>query len=183
MKSAKDLIKAIKMLSATDGMLTATVVSVDKAKNTCDVSIDGNELGEVRLQAIVDVNRKGCRLYPAVNSSIVIEQMDDKGNWVVALYSEIEEVVFEIGGMSLVMNAQGIVLNGGGLDGLVKLNDLVTKLNTVEDDLNTLKTVFKSWVTVPSDGGAALKTAATTWANASITKTTKADLEDTNVKH
>jgi hypothetical protein len=182
-KAAKDLIDAIKLLTATGGMLTAKVVTVDKNNNSCDVSIDGNELGEVRLQAVVDTNRKGCRLYPAVGSDVVIEQMDDNGNWVVALYSEIEEVVFEIGDISLQMNAEGIVFNGGSLDGLVKISDLVTKLNHVEDDLNALKTVFKNaWVVVPSDGGAALKTAAATWANGTITKTVKADLENTKVK-
>lgn len=37
------------------------------------------------------------------------------------------------------------------------------ELDKLKDDINSLKTVFSGWVTVPQDGGAALKTAAGTW--------------------
>lgn len=38
-----------------------------------------------------------------------------------------------------------------------------TELDKLKDDINSLKTVFSGWIVVPNDGGAALKTAATTW--------------------
>ncbi len=131
MKSAKDLVNAIRKIGATTGMITAKVVSVDKATNTCEVSIDGDELGSVRLQAVVATNKKGCRLYPAENSDVVIEQMDDKGNWVVALYSDIEEVVFEIGTTVFSMNTDGHAITKGSdslKQALTLTNDAVKQI-------------------------------------------------------
>lgn len=182
-KAAKDLIMAIKNLASNVDLVTATVVNVDKSNNSCDVSIDGNEFGSVRLQAVIDVDKKGCRMYPAINSTVLIQPMDDKGNWVVALYSELQEIVFEIGDLQMVMNAEGIFFNGGSLGGLVKVTNLVQRLNALEDDLKSLKTAFNSWIVVPTDGGAALKAAAATWAGTPIVKTTKDDLEDNKIKH
>jgi phage baseplate assembly protein V len=40
---------------------------------------------------------------------------------------------------------------------------VLTELQKLETDINDLKTVFSGWVTVPNDGGAALKTAAAAW--------------------
>ena len=75
-----------------------------------------------------------------------------------------------------------IRLMGGQMGGLVKVEELVKKLNAVEKDLNSLKQVFQGWVTVPQDGGAALKTAATTWATQQLTETQKSDIENEKVK-
>jgi hypothetical protein len=182
-KAAKDLMNAIKNMASNVDLITASVVSVDKSNNCCDVSIDGDELGSVRLQAVIDVDKKGCRMYPAINSTVLIQPMDDKGNWVVALYSELQEIVFEIGDMQMVMNAEGVFFNGGSLGGLVKVGSLVARLNALEDDLTSLKTVFNSWIVVPTDGGAALKTAAASWFGTPITKTKTSDLEDNKIKH
>jgi hypothetical protein len=38
-----------------------------------------------------------------------------------------------------------------------------TELDTLKTDINNLKTIFSTWVVVPKDGGAALKTAAAAW--------------------
>ena len=59
----------------------------------------------------------------------------------------------------MVAEVEEIRLMGGQLGGLVKVEELVKKLNAVEKDLNSLKQVFTTWVTVPQDGGAALKAA------------------------
>lgn len=75
-----------------------------------------------------------------------------------------------------------IEFNGGSLKGLVKLDSIVSKLNTVENDLNTIKTAFTTWVPVSMDGGAALKTATTSWASSTLTPTVATDLENTKIK-
>lgn len=184
MKQAKELVNVLKGLTATQGAVHAVVVSVDKSKNSCDVKIDSTEIGQVRLQAVIDVDRKGCRLYPAIDSDVIIEPINDNGGWKVSLYSEIEQVFFEIGEISLNISASGIILNGGQFGGLVKVEALISKINALESDLNNLKTAFNSWVIVPSDGGAALKTIAATWSAQLITPlTAKADLENIKVKH
>ena len=183
MKGAKDLANAIKGITATqDGML-GTVVSVDKTNNTCEVDVDGNEFGNVRLQSVVDMERKGCRFYPAVDSDVLIVPINENGDWEVRLFSEIEQVLFEIGDMSFDLSSSGLILNGGQLGGMIKIEALVSDMNSIKTDLNNLKTKFNNWTPTPSDGGLALKTLITTWAEASIARTEQADIEDTKVKH
>ena len=57
-----------------------------------------------------------------------------------------------------------------GYDFAVKFNDLKTVVEELQNDVNTLKNVFSNWIVAPSDGGAALKTAATTWYGTSISE-------------
>jgi hydroxypyruvate isomerase len=112
-KTAKDLATAIKLIAGVTDALVVTVVSVDKTNNTCEVDIDGSELGSVQLQAVIKENVKGCRMYPAEGSKVVIEAMNDKGGYMVSLYSEIEEVVNEIGDTMYQMNADGHTIKKG----------------------------------------------------------------------
>ena len=184
MKQAKELVQVLKGLTATQGAVHAIVTSVDKTKNSCEVMIDSTEIGGVRLQAVIDMDRKGCRLYPAIDSDVIIEPINDSGGWKVSLYSEIEQVLFEIGDMSLDMSANGIVLNGGQLGGMVKVDSLVSDLNAIKSDLKALKMVFKTtWnPTGTVADGTALKAAAATWAGSVINDTVKSDLENTKVK-
>ena len=181
-KTAKDLANAIKALTASSSCELATVVSVDKTNNTCEVSLDGDELGQVRLQSITETGLKGCRLYPAVGSKVVIEELNSGGDWMVILMSEIEEVMYEVNNMSMKISDSGILFNGGSLGGMVKLAGAVDRWNKIEQDLNSLKTVFTSWITVPNDGGAALKAAAATWAGKQLAATANSDVENTKIK-
>lgn len=76
-----------------------------------------------------------------------------------------------------------IIINGGELGGLVKIEELTKRLNAIEKDLNNVKNAFKQWVVAPNDGGAALKTAAATWAGQTITETKQSDIEDEKIRH
>jgi hypothetical protein len=76
-----------------------------------------------------------------------------------------------------------IVFNGGENEGWVKVKELTGRLNAIEKNLNELKQVFSSWVAVPNDGGAALKTASVAWAGKQLTETRQADIENGKVTH
>jgi len=76
-----------------------------------------------------------------------------------------------------------VILNEGEFGGLVKVEELVEKINNIESDINSLKNVFTAWVPVPNDGGAKLKADVTDWALDLITETQKEDLENEEVKH
>jgi len=131
----------------------------------CDCSpVNGDaDLIDVRLQASTTT---GILITPTVGSNVVVSLLSN-GSAFVSMYSDIDS----------------IQLNGSNYDGLVKVNDLVTKLNNLENDLNTLKTAFSSWVTVPNDGGAALKVATASWYAASLTPTVKANIENPLITH
>ena len=84
---------------------------------------------------------------------------------------------------SFIINSESTIFNEGLNGGLAKVAELTQKLNNLEDDVNNLKDVFTGWTPVPSDGGAALKTAAATWAGDKLTKTEQAEIEDTTITH
>lgn len=52
---------------------------------------------------------------------------------------------------------------GGDADNMVRYSQIERSINELKDDITTLKSVFSGWVTVPQDGGAALKLASATW--------------------
>ena len=83
----------------------------------------------------------------------------------------------------VVVDENGVTMNGGKLGGMVKVEDITTRLNLIEKDINNLKTVFTSWVPTPQDGGAALKSSVASWAGKQLTLSQRGDYEDSKVKH
>lgn len=133
---------------------------------TCDAEpVDGGSIIQ-DVSLIADNNAWGFMPIPK-EGSIVIVNMTNNESGYVAMCSQIDD----------------IYINGNSFGGLVKVNDLVQKLNKIEGDLNSLKTAFNSWVVVGGDGGAALKAISATWAAQSITPTQVSDIENTKAHH
>lgn len=152
----------------TDNVIICTVVSVDGTTCVCQPVDDGQaEIMDVRLNA--ESHSTKFLITPAVDSVVGVLAFSDFENteYMVVMFSEIDS----------------IMIRGDQYGGLVKVDDLVDKINTIEDDLNDLKQVFSTWVPTPNDGGAALKGAAATWYAATITNTTVNDLENGAVTH
>ena len=78
---------------------------------------------------------------------------------------------------------ESIVFDGGENEGLAKVKELTEKINALENDINSLKTAFSTWVTVPSDGGASLKAITATWFSAQLAVTNKSDIQNEKIKH
>lgn len=153
--------------SNESALILAEVKQVDNT--TCTVAIDDLELSDVRLRAVVNEEESGIVVTPKVGSMVMITDLSHgkMRDWAVIMYSEIDN----------------ITINGGKNGGLINIEDLVSHLNTLEDDINNLKTAISGWVTVPQDGGAALKTALSTWVGSTITKTKTSDIEDDKITH
>jgi hypothetical protein len=169
-KEVTDIRQAIQALSGFGDLqyegVVCKVSDIDLATFTCTCTpINGDaEFYDVLLNADAD---KGFTLIPA-NGSLVIIQQTSQANAYVTMVSKVDQVY----------------LAGDANGGLVKVNDLVSKLNRIENDINVLKLVFSTWVPVASDGGAALKVAAATWiAQQLIPITTANDLQNNTVKH
>jgi hypothetical protein len=153
------------MIAKGDGQAmcdTGVARNVDAAHGVCDVEIEGKAPAE---GALIGNAESGVMVVPK-DGSVVAVVWVSKTTAVVVMVAEVEE----------------IRLMGGQMGGLVKVEELVKKLNAVEKDLNNLKQVFKGWVPVSQDGGAALKTAAATWATRQLTETQKSDIENEKVK-
>ena len=157
------------MCQSTDAsaLVLAKVKNVDG--QTCTVTIDELELADVRLRAVVNDEDSGILVTPKVGSFVMITDLSngDKRDWAVVMYSEVDKVEF----------------NGGQNGGLINIKDLVSHINTIEEDLNNLKTAMSGWTPVAQDGGAALKGAISAWTGQSITKTKKSDIEDDKITH
>lgn len=134
---------------------------------TCTVEVDGLEIPDVRLRATTSDEDEELLITPAIGSGVVVG----------SLTGDIADLV-----VLSIDRAESIVINGGHLGGLVIVGKLTQKLNALEEDINNLKKVFVSWVTVPNDGGASLKTSVGSWAGKTITKTQESDLANTKIK-
>ena len=168
---------------APASIITATVKAVNSDETIIVTTGSGAEIDDVRLRSVIRNATTKIVVTPALNSAVLIGKIEDGSEYVVVAVDEVTKVEVVLSAtISIMIDANGITMNGGSLDGLVKLGALLTKLNAIEDDVNNLKNVFKVWTPVPSDGGAALKGAVSTWANMAIVKTAKADLENTKIK-
>jgi len=146
----------------TVSLLDCEVVSVDENKATCVVkTVSGDssiEIPDVLLQgAICD----GLLIIPTVGSSVKVLQSIYTNPFVV-LYSDIDKFYLQVGDSSMTFfdkkqsDGSIINLNDGSFKGLVKVDELVKKLNALEDDLNkykqALQTLLTTTVNEPGNG-------------------------------
>ncbi len=146
-------------------MFDAVINSIDKPNRMCNVTKVGGETSgqlDVRLMASKD---DGCYVIPMIDSNVIVIGSNNVTPFV-AQFSEVESIEWL----------------GGENDGVPLVNPLLEKLNNLENDINTLKSAFSSWVVVPSDGGAALKAISATWAGQQLQPTQKQDIEHIKIK-
>jgi len=161
--------EAIRELVKTDDVLYSvlcTVKSVDTTNNICDCEpIDGSaDLLEVRLMA---QNDTGFLIIPKTDSVVVVT-MINKYTGYVAMFSEVEK----------------IYLNGDNYDGLVKIGDLVDKLNNLENKVNSIINTYNThthpYVNVSTP---ATTSPSTSLVTGTLTPTQQTELENTTVVH
>lgn len=176
-------------------LISGTIKSVDEDKATCVVTIEnGVELPNVLLQASVC---DGLLIIPKVGSTVYVLNSTYNDPFVTQ-FSDIEKYYLQVGDSSFTVFHQAqnggdrIVLNDGSYKGIVKVDDLVTKLNALEDDLNNLKTALKTLLTTtvnepgngaPSAFQIALNTGLSTYYGKQFTDTTADDLQNKTVTH
>lgn len=200
----RQIIEAVQRMTGTlltDNvrMMAATVDAVDEAKRTCTVTTVSSQgaitIENVQLMASVD---DGLLYVPVIDSTVIVAYSTFNKPFI-ALFSGLSKLVIvggennagieitdngiliEIADTKLNLADGKTTLNDGALGGLVKVVQLTQKLNALESAVNQLKQIFSTWVPVPQDGGAALKTAAATWAGQQLTQTQRADIENDKI--
>lgn len=165
------LIEAIQTVAGTRNkdevrLLQCNVKSVDLDNRTCEViTTTGN--ASVKFTA---------KLQAGVGDGLLIEPVVDRTVYV--LFSK-----YTLPFVVQYSDIASYMLNGDEFGGIVKVIELTSKLNAIENDINVLKTVFSSWVTVPNDGGAALKAITSTWFGQQLSVTTQSEIENKTVQH
>lgn len=202
MSGLKDIIRQLANEGGSASLLVGTVSAVDTEARTVDVepiNEDAPILG-VNLQANQEAT-KGVVLFPRKGSYVVVAMLSGYAAGVVVLTEDVESMEVNINdGTKLVITEDGMnlnvkdgitldiddsaaVFNGGDLGGIINIEDLTSKLNNIEREINNLKTVFSSWAPVPQDGGAALKASVASWAGKQLTLSKRGDYEDKKIKH
>lgn len=159
----REIKQAIKKIVGQSPMwnIVAKVISVQGEECTCDV--DGMELQGVRLKAVTDGNDQSLLVTPKVGSIVLLVDMSagELRDLNIIAYTEVET----------------IQINGGNNGGLVNINDLVNKLNTLVDAFNN------HTHQVTTSGSATTQTGVSMAPLVPAQKFIKADFEDTKITH
>ena len=155
---------AARNITAVDG----TVLLVDVDARTCLVEVNnGTAITEITAR-ISPVVGDGFILIPAVGSGVIVNYSIGIVPYI-SQFSDVEKVLFFVGESTIEIEDGSIVINGGNLGGLIKIDDLVNKLNAIENKLNTIIT-WGGTVTPPLS-------------TSPMINTQKTDIEDDKVKH
>lgn len=198
--------KIQELFESEDQVFPVAVKEVNEDEFTCTVLFDDElEYTDVRLRSIIDPDKQGFAFIPTVGSMVQVGRIANSEQLFVALFSDIDKIIFVSpqqktsllitdrnfemisGDRSILIDGEKglIVFNNADKNSFATdINKLTERLNTIEQDINNLKTVFKkTWTPVAMDGGAALKVASATWAEQTIQKTTVDDIKDELIKH
>jgi hypothetical protein len=141
-------------------LVTGEVVSVDKGARTCNVNILTNEtevlFEGVKLQTMVG---DGILLIPKVGSNVSL------------IYAVKQDAI-----IVQCSDLDGVEFFGGQLGGLAKVIDLVSRLNLIENKVNSIISTYNTH-THASNG-----TPTTATITGSLTQTARADIENTKIK-
>ncbi len=164
----KRIIKSISNSSNGDILFEAIVKKVN-ANNTINVEYQGLLHENVRLSAGFSGNKNVLVAQPKVGSLVLVADISEgkMRDLIVLMQEETEKIIF----------------NDGKFGGLIKIEELTTKINAIEKQMNDLKTILKNWTPAAQDGGLALKTALTKWLTNADLKTETKEIEDATFLH
>lgn len=139
----REIIEAIQRLAGTWGkdymnVIVARVVSVDEDTLTCSVD-PINDSSTVTIDNVLlsaEAN-DGLIQYPS-NDSIVLVAYGVKQQPFILMFSDIYKCRITIGNCDFYIDKDGIKLHGDNYGGLVKVDDLVDKINTLENTINQI---------------------------------------------
>lgn len=187
MTKEEELKKGLKGLAQVPiQTFAAKVLEVDEENDSLTaLPLDGRpRIFDVRLTSIITNQPKGFRLIPRIDSDVLIGIIgNDKDTAFLLLSYDIEKIKIDLEGIKLEVKDGVWSWNEGSNGGLMKIDQVLSDLNSLKSDLNTLKNVFTAWVPVPQDGGAALKTAIASWSGQTFTPSQKSDWENEKIKH
>lgn len=144
---------------------------------TCQVTrvMDDKIIPDVRLNCSSDSSH-GIVITPKIGSAVLVTSIADDDNFV-AQFSEIDKI-------TIVANTE-IMINGGSLGGLIKIEELKNNLKSLKDYCEALKSAIATGLTsVGASTEASGEAGAQAFNGEMIGKTISfSDMEDKNVKH
>jgi hypothetical protein len=161
------------------------VCTVDKVDEfTCNVTplLDKDApIIAVRLKAHIQGDN-GIIIKPKVGSFVLVAFLTRLDAFVV-MNDEIDQITIKIDNTSLLMDKDSIKMNDGSYDGLVKIQDLVKKLNNLENIVNDLITQYNSHTHPGVQAGSGTTSPTSMLENNQLTTTQQSDLENKKITH
>lgn len=166
-----DWVKVIQRLAGTYlkdiiSIYPCTVDSVDSDNRVCDCTPIGGEadtqLPGVQLCA---ENNNGLVVFPTVGSTVIVA-LSTRNTAFILLYSDVDKVQFM----------------DGSYDGIVKVIDLTTKLNNLENAFNDHITAYNEHTHIGVTVGSGV-TGITTPDTTHLTPTTQNEIENNLITH
>lgn len=187
--SIADMIRQMAKTGNPLGCMVCKVTAVDKAARTVDVEPVNEEAPVLACNLQADQNATvGVVQFPRVDSYVVVGFSSDGAAGMVLLCEDVESVEIMVKGdddsSKVEINESVIQMNGGTLDGLIKINDLTDKLNNLVSEVNDFISTYNSHthkVTVSYPGGT-FESVATESAGSDVSEFNKSDYENEKVK-
>ncbi len=157
-------------------IILGTVTDFDSTNWLATVKINnGAEIDEVRIKSVVNSEESGIFIEPVIGSYVLLGMIEGKiASLFIVAFSEI---------VKYHLKTDLIEFNGDTFGGIVKSQMVHSEIEDLKNDINSLKQAFASWVTVPNDGGAALKVATGAWFAQPLIVPIQTDFENDKVKH
>ena len=178
----RDIIREIARGGQTLGCMACKVTAVDKTARTVDVE-PLNEDAPV-LACNLQANQGsafGVVQFPRVDSYVVVGFLSGIDAGVVLMCDDVEGVeivVKDKDTASVVVSEDGIVMNNGTLDGLVKINELTDKLNNLVKEVNAFIKTYNTHTHIGAHGTTSTPSATGT----DVSDFKKSDYENEKVK-
>ena len=151
--------------------IIAVVNSVDEDTRTCVVTeVEGAVLIDVKLQAL-NSSSLGLVQIPTVGSYVIVSFLSPTDSFI-SCYTNVDKILID---------TDLVQFNGGDNGGLINIEDLVAKINNIENQLKDHQHKY-----IPYPGGAAELPVSTTKdivTNPDFSNTQYSDIEDTNITH
>lgn len=160
----KSLIQILGLDGIYQDVIPCKVNSVSGNLCQCTTLAGEKDLVDVRLSSESDVTN--ILITPSVGSVVMVGMIDDV-NGVVVMYGKIDS----------------IAIHGAQYDGLVRVSDLTTKLNNLENKLNSIISIFNTHVHSGVQTGSGSSAVTPTLITGTITPTNQSEIENTKVKH
>jgi hypothetical protein len=144
--------------------LFAKVVSVDLSAKTCKVNTLEDEMDIFDVRLIAN-SGDGLFIFPSIDSIVGVCMINEIEGYV-SLYSQIDSIQY----------------GDGSFEGMVKVPELTSKLNALEDKVNDMISVFNSHIHTAT-GSTAPTTPPTTNQSPTISVTSQSEIENDKITH
>lgn len=169
-----------RLKQASSTMFYAKVKAVDQKEHTCDVEIDGATFNEVLLAT--NAPQVGIVMLPTVGSWVLVSSIGGSNQYAVAMLSQVDKISLTVNNSTIEVTDGEILINGGQLGGMVKVQELSDNLAKVTKRIDDVIAAIKGGKPTPQDGGTALLASIVLGLDAILEKEDFSDIENKKIK-